>query len=325
MERWLVLGGTAWLGREVARAAQEAGHDVTCLARGESGEVADGVTWVRADRDERGAYAALDGAWDAVVDVTRQPGHARAAVRELGPRSAHWVLVSTGNVYADLSRPLREDSLLRGPLSGDTATPELYGEGKVACERVVETLPGHLVLRAGLLAGPGDPSDRFGYWPARFALAGREDVVVPDLPDAWSQVLDARDLAAFVVDAVRRGVVGTMNVAGASMPLTEALGRVAQAVGHTGRLVPVDVRTLAERDVQPWSGERSLPLWLPDGFGGMTRMDTARADAAGLVRRGLEETALDVLADERARGLRRPRQAGLGRTDELALLRTLQP
>ncbi len=320
MGRWLVLGGTAWLGREVARSALERGHDVTCLARGESGDVVDGTRWVRADRDGPAAYDQVAGPWDAVVDVARQPGQVRSALAALGATTAHWTFVSTGNVYADLSGPLHEDDPLREPVASDVVDAQLYGEAKVACEQAVLAHAAPLVLRAGLLAGPGDPSDRFGYWPARFAEAGRDDVLVPDPPAGWCQVVDVRDVATFAVDAAERGVTGALNVAGEGVALGEALLRVAQAVGFRGRLVPVAPERLEALDVRPWSGERSLPLWLPDGYGGMMRMDTACAEAAGLVRRPLEETALDVLADERVRGLDRPRAAGLAREDELAVL-----
>src|SRR6185503_13006694 len=96
--RMLVLGGTAWLGRTVALEALRRGHDVTCLARG-SADPPPGATFVSADRDlDDGLAAVADGTWDAVVDVTRHPGHARRAVRDLVAR--HRVLVSTGNVYA---------------------------------------------------------------------------------------------------------------------------------------------------------------------------------------------------------------------------------
>ncbi|ALX06276.1 NAD-dependent epimerase/dehydratase family protein [Aeromicrobium erythreum] len=320
MGRWLVLGGTAWLGREVARSALERGHDVTCLARGESGDVVDGARWVRADRGGPDAYDAVAGPWDAVVDVARQPGHVRSALSALGAATAHWTFVSTANVYADLSGPLHEDDPLRDAVTTDEVDAEQYGEGKVACERAVLAHASPLVLRAGLLAGPGDPSDRFGYWPARFAQADRDDVLVPDPPAAWCQVVDVRDVATFAVDAAERGVTGVLNVAGDGVALGEALLRVAQTVGFRGRLVPVGPERLEAIDVRPWSGERSLPLWLPDGYGGMMRIDTTRAEAAGLVRRPLEETAAEVLADERARGLDRPRAAGLTREDELAVL-----
>ncbi len=320
MGRWLVLGGTAWLGREVARSALERGHDVTCLARGESGEVVDGSRWVRADRDAADAYDQVAGPWDAVVDVARQPGHVRTALSALAATSAHWTFVSTVNVYADLSGPLHEDDPLREPVTTDEVDAELYGEGKVACEQAVLEHAAPLVLRSGLLAGPGDPSDRFGYWPARFARADTGDVLVPDPPGARCQVADVRDVATFVVDAAERGVTGVLNVAGEGVALGEALLRVAQSVGFPGRLVPVGPDRLEALDVRPWSGGRSLPLWLPDGYGGMMRIDTARAEAAGLVRRPLEETAADVLADERARGLDRPRLAGLTREEELAVL-----
>jgi 2'-hydroxyisoflavone reductase len=324
MANVLVLGGTAWLGREVCREAVDRGHDVTCLARGESGEAADGVRFVAADRDDPGAYDDLtDTAWHAVVDVTRQPGHARSAVLTLGAEAEHWTLVSTGNVYADLAHPMHEDDALRDPLADDHATPELYGEGKVACEEAVIALPHHLILRAGLLGGPGDPSDRAGYWVARFAAAGDEPVLVPDLPGGDVQLLDVRDLATFVVDAAVRGVSGAMNVAGVPMPLTDFLSTSAEVAGHTGVAMGASADWLIEHDVEPWMGPRSLPLWLPDEALGMAAMDTGRAAAAGLRRRPIVETLADTLLDEQARGLDRLRKAGLTRDDELDLLALL--
>jgi len=321
MANVLVLGGTAWLGREVATEAAARGHQVTCLARGESGTAADGVELVRADRDDPSAYDDLTGRqWDAVIDVTRQPGHARSAVLTLGAQAEHWTLVSTGNVYADLARPMHEDDALRAPLADNHAPPELYGEGKVACEEAVSALPRHLILRAGLIGGPGDPSDRAGYWVARFAAAGDEPVLVPDLPGADVQLLDVRDLATFIVNAALRGVTGVMNVAGMPTTLTDFLSTSADVAGHTGDVRSADADWLVEHDVEPWMGPRSLPLWLPDEARGMAAMDTARAATAGIQRRPLVETLADTLADEKARGLGRDRKAGLTRDDELALL-----
>lgn len=324
MAKVLVLGGTAWLGREVARETLARGHDVTCLARGESGGTADGARFVQADRDDPLAYDDLTAEhWHAVVDVTRQPGHARGAVLTLGALADHWTLISTGNVYADLAHPMHEDDALRDPLADDHASPELYGEGKVACEEAVGALPQHLILRAGLLGGPGDPSDRAGYWVARFADAGDEPVLVPDVPGAMVQLLDVRDLAAFTIDAALRGVTGVMNAAGEPVSLPEYLSTSAEVAGHTGVAMGASAEWLVEHDVEPWMGPRSLPLWLPDEARGMVAMDTVRIAAAGLARRPLVETLADTLLDERSRGLDRLRQAGLTRDDELALLAQL--
>jgi 2'-hydroxyisoflavone reductase len=324
MANVLVLGGTAWLGREVAHEAQARGHEVTCLARGDSGAPVDKVQFVAADRDDPLAYDDVTSEhWHVVVDVTRQPGHARSAVLSLGPQADHWTLISTGNVYADLARPMHEDDALRDPLADDHAPVELYGEGKVACEEAVAALPQNLILRAGLLGGPGDPSDRAGYWVARLAAAGDESVLVPDVPDIDVQLLDVRDLAVFIVDAALRGVTGVMNVAGLPTPLTEFLSMSAEVAGHTGVRVGASADWLVEHDVEPWMGPRSLPLWLPEEARGMAAMDTGRAASAGLARRPLVETLADSLLDERVRGLDRDRKAGLTRADELELLAQL--
>ena len=139
--RILLLGGTAWLGRQVVASALSRGHDVTCLARGVSGQVPAGAEVVVADRTRaarlrRGRRAAR---WDVVLDVARQPGQVRSAVDALAARTASWVFVSSGNAYADHRAPGQdEDAPLLPPLEGDVMeTMETYGEAKVACEQAV--------------------------------------------------------------------------------------------------------------------------------------------------------------------------------------------
>lgn len=189
----LVLGGTSWLGGAVAAHALSLGHDVTCLARGASGEVPDGARWVPADRSDPAAYEALPthAGWDLVVDVARQPGHVRGAGRALADRTRSWVFVSSCSVYARHDEPGADESAALLPaLEAETGTPEQYGEGKVACELAVRGVRGGdaLIARSGLIVGQGDPSERFGYWPARFADAAQDGgpVLVPDSPDSRS-------------------------------------------------------------------------------------------------------------------------------------------
>ncbi|AXT86969.1 hypothetical protein C6I20_15760 [Aeromicrobium sp. A1-2] len=322
----LVLGGTSWLGGHIASAAVGRGHDVTCLARGESGDAPHGVTFVRADRAQPHAYDAVTGRpWELVIDVARQPGHVRSAIDALGATSSHWTFVSTGSVYADQSGPLTEDSPLLEPLDGDTGEPEQYGEAKVACEQLVRRLPHHLVVRAGLIGGPGDRSDRLGYYVSRFALAGAEPVLVPDVAEQPMQVVDVRDLADWIVGAAEAGMTGVMHGVGEPTTVGDLLQLSAEAAAFTGRQVAAGEDWLHAHDVEEWMGPRSLPLWLPASHHGMGLMDDSLAPSHGMIRRPLVQTLLDVLVDEQARGLDRERRAGLGRPDEIALLALLRP
>ena len=325
MSTLLLLGGTSWLGGQIAAEAVAAGHAVTCLARGESGPVPGGVELVSADRSLPGAYdRVVDRRWDVVVDVSRQPGHVRSAVAALGPVTTHWIFVSTGSVYADQSVPLTEDSPLLEPFDGDEAGPETYGEGKVACEQAVAGLASHLVVRAGLIGGPGDRSDRLGHYAARCALAGDGPVLVPDVPDQPMQVIDVRDLARWIVRCAETGATGVVHGVGEPTTVGHLVDLSVAVSAFSGERVVVGTDWLHDHDVEEWMGPRSLPLWLPASHHGMGMMDDAHALSLGLERRPLVETLRDTLADERDRGLDRERRAGLTRSDELALIDALQ-
>jgi nucleoside-diphosphate-sugar epimerase len=325
MSSFLVLGGTAWLGRELAEEAVRAGHEVTVLARGASGPPARGARVVTADRSGPDAYSAVEGEWDVVVDVARQPSHVRGAVEALGPRTGSWVFVSSCSVYATHDQPGADESApLLTPSDVDEEGFDTYGERKVACEQLVlRGVPGRaLVARAGLIGGPGDVSDRTGYWPLRFAHPATDDgaVLVPRSP-LTTQLVDARDLAAWLVRAGADGATGVVNASGPTVSLAEHLATAREVGGHRGEVVEVSPEWLVEHGVAPWSGDRSLPIWLPlPEYAGFMARDTRAAQALGLVTRPLADTLADTLEWELRHGPGRPRRAGLAPGQERDLV-----
>ena len=311
-----MLGGTAWLGHTVAEEALQRGHEVTCLARG-SAAPPDGAAFVTADRDQDDGLAGVAGReWDAVLDVTRHPGQARRAVRDL--RAPHRVFVSSGNAYAGFATLEQdEDSPLREPLEADLmADMGVYGEAKVACESAVRDAEGSAtIVRSGLIGGPGDWSGRTGYWPWRFAHPIGERVVVPDDLDFPCAIIDVRDLAKWLVTAAEQRLEGTFNATGPTTTLGEVLATSAAVAGSTATLLPVSRQRLAELGIASWMGPASLPLWIDDPeWRGFATMTTARARAAGLHTRPLADTLRDALAFEEARTT--SRAAGLSDEDE---------
>src|SRR5699024_3993027 len=129
--RVLVLGGTGWLGGEIAWAALAGGAEVTCLARGVSGDVPAGVRLVRADRAAPGAYDDLGGDWDDVIEVGSEPDLVASALTALADRARHWTYVSTVSVYRDHDEVgADETAALVEP-----ADMSEYPDAKVAAER----------------------------------------------------------------------------------------------------------------------------------------------------------------------------------------------
>ena len=324
--RILVLGGTAFLSKEIAMQAVAAGHDVTCLARGTSGEPARGAAWVRADRATgQAAYAEVAGEWDAVIEVARDPKPAREALASLAGRAGHWTFVSSNSAYAEHSTPgATEDAPLLPPLPAEVPfSPENYGESKAAIEAAtLEATNGAAHLcRAGLVSGPGDPTDRYGYWPARFAR-NSGPVLVPDICPQPTQVIDVRDLAAWILRAAEQGTTGPLNAMGEGVPFADLMGACRET--SPAPTVTASEDWLVEQGVNYWSGPDSLPLWLPPHHEGFMARSNSAAKAAGMELRPWQETLADTLADERVRGLDRPRRAGLQAATEQRLVKLLQ-
>ena len=312
----LLLGGTAMLGRAIAVAAVERGHAVTCLTRGSTPAPA-GTTSISADRDDQNGLAPVAGRhWDAVIDVARQPGHVRRAVRDLN--TSHWVVISSGNVYADFSTLEQDENApVRAPLESDVmADMSTYGEAKVACEDAIRASGvSATIVRSGLIGGPGDLSGRSGYWPWRFAHPTGNDVIVPDDPDFPCALIDVRDLAAWIVAAAEQHLDGTFNATGPTTTFREVLATAAHVATSTARPRPVPAATLAELGIGSWMGPASLPLWIDDpAWRGFATMSTGRARAAGLTTRPLMDTLRDTLEYENQRT--EPRQAGLTDDEE---------
>jgi len=304
--RLLVLGGTAFLGHTVARQALDAGHEVTCAARGVSGEPPAGAELVRVDRDVDDGLVPLAGrTFDAMVDVSSRPGQVRRAVAALAGRVGHVTYVSTGSVYADTSTPGQRAS--RAPVV-DPAPPELddpsadgfaaYGPCKVAAEQAV--LDGFgtdrtFICRAGLIIGPGDRSGRFTYWVARLARGG--EVLAPGEPTECVQYVDVRDLAVWIVQAPASGLTGVYDGIGAPVPREHFLTHVAAGVGAPVAFTWVDQQFLLDQGIAPWMGERSLPMWLPvPRYAGFLSRDVSASLAAGLSTRDVAHTARDTRA-----------------------------
>ncbi|MBO0596722.1 NAD-dependent epimerase/dehydratase family protein [Nesterenkonia sp. E16_7] len=317
MGQILILGGTGWLGREIATAALEEGHEVTALARGSSGVTPEGVRLIRADRTEPGAYDQVQHAWDEVIELSCAPPLVESALEVLAGHARHWTLISSVSVYARNDQPdADETAQLVEPRDLQD-----YADAKVHAERISRARLGErlLIIRPGLISGPRDPSDRFGYWPARFQRGG--PILVPEAAGRWVQTIDVSDLAGFILLASSTRTGGELNAVGHSISLEEFFTELGSAAPAGTTLVSATDEWLRENDVRHWAGPRSLPLWLPRADVAFARRSNAAFLRAGGTLRPWSHTTVRVLEDERLRGLLRPRRSGLSLDEEAELLR----
>lgn len=329
---FLILGGGVFLGTHTLAAALARGHSVTVFNRGRARTLwPDGVEVLIGDRGAD--LAVLAGRrWDAVIDTCGYtPAEVQASAEALGEACACYLFVSSVSAYADTTEPMTaEDHPLASAdgIARDDRDMRHYGAQKAACEAEVVRVfgPRALIVRPGLIVGPGDRSGRFSHWVWRAADGGA--MLVPDVPDANAlQFIDVRDLAGWMIHLLDTGTRGALNGSGPVgavhigwHTLVAACRAEAAARGLApAEAVRVGEAFLMQHGVQAWS---ELPLWLPSidpEYAGFNR-DLTRAAAAGLRTRPLRETIAAVLDEEPPPADDRRRVGKLTREREAALI-----
>ncbi len=292
----LILGGTGFIGPHQVRYAMYRGHEVTIFNRGRTAPgLFPGVEALIGDRD--GQLGALEGrTWDAVIDNSGYvPRHVRDSVALLQDSVGRYLFTSTGSVYSFDQDEITEDGVLlpiEDPESEDVN--RYYGPLKILCENAVTDgfRERGTVLRLHVVAGPGDTTDRFTYWPVRIDHGG--EIIAPGSRNTPVQYIDVRDLAEFMILCLERDIGGTYNTAGPNLDPTsmaEFLYGIRAITSTPLSFTWIDEEFLAEREAR-------FQLWYPPTEGavrGLSRVRSHKAVAAGLKFRPMAVTALDTL------------------------------
>lgn len=323
----LIIGGTIFLGRHVVDAALKKGHQVTLFNRGRSNPDLfadnDSVEILRGDRTQ--SLDLLKGrSFDAVVDPSGYfPADVSLMAETLKDSVKQYIFISSVSVYKTMDRPgLNEDAELGSTDEPDsrTITGENYGPLKALCEAAAEQhFPGRsCAVRASLIVGPHDPTDRFTYWPVRCAQG--DEILAPAGPDTQTQFIDVRDLAEWIVHAAEQGLAGAYTLAGPDYRLSmkDFLKACLEVANVEARLNWVSQDFQEQEEILPWA---ELPVYVgeaDENMRGMLALDNSKALAAGLRCRAIKDTIRDTLDWYRGRedqtlkaGLKPEREAEL--------------
>jgi 2'-hydroxyisoflavone reductase len=303
-KRILILGGTGFVGPAIVDAARARGHAVTLFNRAKSNPTLfRDVETIVGDRLTSDLDRLKGRDWDAVIDTWAQgPTLVRKALEVLQGRVGHAVFVSTISVYKLGREPIDESSpVLPLPPGVEIGKPipedrRAYGPLKVLAEQEAEkAMPGRTTaVRSGVIVGPGDPTDRFIYWPLRLARGG--EVIAPGAPADPAQFIDVRDLGAWMITAIEQNVYGVYNAVGPSDPAFGAsLASMKAALGSDARFEWVPNEWLEANDAGGW-GDFPLSVAANGDTAGFAKVSAARAIARGLRFRPPGETAKDTLA-----------------------------
>jgi 2'-hydroxyisoflavone reductase len=327
--KFLIIGGTKFLGRHLVDVALAAGHEVTLFNRGKTNPTLfPNIETIIGDREHD--IEKLSGRqWDVAIDVAGYvPRIVRLSAEALKKSVKRYIFISSISVYQDFKKVGMDETYPVAQMPEEHREendPETYGPRKALCEQIVQEIYGDraLVIRPGLIAGPYDPTDRFTYWPMRVKRGG--DMITPDKPQTPVQLIDARDLSEFIIKLIENEGSGIYHVTGPDYKLFlgEMLDACKLVSGSVATFHWASAEFLKEHDVQPWS---DMPVWIPDTDedAGFARISISKALQAGLQFRPLEETIRDTIEWAEMRPADHEWRAGLNPDKEKILLTLLK-
>ena len=328
-KRILILGGTGFLGPKTVEAALARGHQVTVFNRGKTEKRIpfgfEGVEHLYGNRDPKlpaddargpdgqllhpdatpkGLEQLVDKKWDVVIDNSGYyPAIVKASAELLAPNCGRYIFISSISAYADNKKVGADEDHALMKLADPNVTDmgqnfANYGGLKALCEQAAQTAFKErcAVVRPGYIVGPGDPTDRFSYWPVRISRGG--EIVAPGSPDDPLQWIDVRDLAEWLVKLAEDGTTGVFNAIGPDKPAR--WGDVLEACRAQSKtpatLTWIDADFIEKEGAGGEDGP--FPIWTaPKGdYVGFHRWSNERAKKAGLKFRPIADTLGAILA-----------------------------
>ena len=300
----LILGGTGYLGPATIEVAQARGHQVSMFNRGKTRpDLFPGVEKLHGDRDpkkDEGLKALETGSWDAVIDNSGYyPRMVGASAALVAPRAKQYLYISSISAYKEPNPENGTEDAALATLADpavETMGKEFqnYGGLKALCEGAAQkAMPGRTaIIRPGYIVGPDDPSGRFTYWPVRFDKGG--ELAVPGAASDPVEIIDVRDLAAWLVHLVEQGTTGVFNACGPEKRLAwgSLVADFQKAGNPSAKPVWIPANFLAKQE------GIEFPIWAPyeGDTKGFSTWRNDRAVKAGLKFRPALETVRDTLA-----------------------------
>jgi dTDP-4-dehydrorhamnose reductase len=221
----LVIGGSGYLGRQVTRQAQHAGHSVVATFH-TSMPPEPGVDWHKLDIRRRDDVTALA--------LRTRPG----VIINAAYRQSDWATTADGGMHVALAAAatgarlvhVSSDAVFSGsaPSYDETSPPDPvspYGAAKAAAETAVKGIvQGSVIARTSLIIGDGDSKhERFVHALAAGGVAGAlftNEVRCP---------VHVADLAAALLELAAAPYAGVFHVAGADAISRYELGLLVAA------------------------------------------------------------------------------------------------